>query len=88
MKDLNKIQVVNKNIHEIKQEILLDYSGEFEIVGTLKVGDQIRQTHIRFRNITDFEAYINAFDEGDEEMMQKILFSKVIFIKSILFNLT
>ena len=34
------------------------------MVGNLKVGDQIRQTHIRFRNIADYEAYINAIDEG------------------------
>ena len=32
------------------------------MVGRLKVGEQIRQTHIRFRNISDFEAYINAID--------------------------
>ena len=43
LKELNKIQVFNKNLHEIKQEILLDYTGEFEMVGILKVGDQIRQ---------------------------------------------
>ena len=63
LKELNKIQVVNKNLHEIKQEILQDYEGEFEMVGNLKVGDQIRQTHIRFRNISDYEAYINSIDE-------------------------
>ena len=34
------------------------------MVGNLKVGDQIRQTSIRFRNMDDFEAYINAIDEG------------------------
>ena len=34
------------------------------MVGNLKVGDQIRQTHIRFRNMDDFEAYINSIDEG------------------------
>ena len=33
------------------------------MVGNLKVSDQIRQTHIRFRNMDDFEAYINAIDE-------------------------
>ena len=33
------------------------------MVGSLKVGDQIRQTHIRFRNINDYEAYINAIDQ-------------------------
>ena len=41
-----------------------DYEGEFEMVGKLSVGDQIRTTHIRFRNITDYEAYINSIDEG------------------------
>ena len=39
LKELNKIQVVNKNLHEIKQEILIDYKGEIEMVGNLKVGD-------------------------------------------------
>ena len=34
------------------------------MVGKLKVGDQIRQTNIRFRNMDDFEAYINAIDQN------------------------
>ena len=34
------------------------------MVGNLKVGDQVRQTHIRFTNFDDFEAYINAIDES------------------------
>ena len=34
------------------------------MVGNLKVGDQIRQTHIRFRNIKDYEDNINDIDEG------------------------
>ena len=62
LKELTKIHVDNKNLHEIKQEILQDYEGEFEMVGNLKIGDQIRQTHIRFRNIADYEAYNNAID--------------------------
>ena len=64
LKELNKIQVFNKNLHEIKQEKLVVYTGEFEMVGNLKVGDQIRQTHIIFRNFDDYESYINAIDEG------------------------
>ena len=64
LKELNKIQVFNKKLQEIKQEILIDYNGEFEMVGNLKVCDQIRQTHIRFRNMDDFESYINSIDEG------------------------
>ena len=63
LKDLNKIQVVDKNLHGIKHEILQDYTGEFEMVGNLEVGDQIRQTKIRFRIITDYEAYINSIDQ-------------------------
>ena len=63
LKELNKIQVVNKKLHEIKHEILVDYTGEFKMVGNLKVGDQIRQTRIRFRNISDYEAYVNAIDQ-------------------------
>ena len=63
LKELNKIQVIDKNLHEIKQEILQDYDGTFELIGNLKVGDQIRQTHIRFRNMDDFEAYINSIDQ-------------------------
>ena len=41
LKELNKIQIVDKNLHEIKQEILRDYEDEFEMVGNLKVGEQI-----------------------------------------------
>ena len=63
LKELTKIQVIDKNSHEIKQEILLDYEGEFEMFGNLKVGDQIRQTHIRFKNTSDYEAYINSIDQ-------------------------
>ena len=34
------------------------------MVGTLKVGDQIRQNHDSFRNISDYEAYFSSIDEG------------------------
>ena len=64
LKEFKKIHVVNSNLHEIKQEIIVDYTGEFEMVGSLRVGDQIRQTHIRFRNVSDYEAYINSIDEA------------------------
>ena len=63
LKELNEIQVIDKNLHEIKNEILQDYEGVFEMIGNLKIGDQIRQTHIRFRNISDYEAYINSIDQ-------------------------
>ena len=34
------------------------------MVDNIKVGDQIRQTHIKLRNIDDYESYFNANDEG------------------------
>ena len=34
------------------------------MVSRLKIADQIRTTHIRFRNMTDYEAYIKSIDEG------------------------
>ena len=54
---------MDKNLLETTNEILRDYEGEFEMVGSLKVGGQIRQTHIRFRNIDDYKSYINSIDE-------------------------
>ena len=41
-----------------------DYDGTFEMIGTLIVGDQLRQTHIRFRKLIDFETYIDKIDDG------------------------
>ena len=64
LKEIKKIEVIDKNLHEIENEILQEYVGAFEMIGNLKIGDQIRQTNIRFRNMNDFEAYINFIDEG------------------------
>ena len=33
------------------------------MIGNLKIGDQIRQSHIRFRSNNDFEGLFNAFDQ-------------------------
>ena len=63
LEELNKNQVIHKNLHEIKNDILLDFVGEFEMDGYLKVGDQIRQTVTKFRNMDNFEAYINSIDQ-------------------------
>ena len=64
LKTLNKIQVSDKNSHEITQERLRDYGGQFEMIEKLTVGDQIRETQSRFRKITDCEHFINSIDEG------------------------
>ena len=64
VKEIYKIHVVDKNLHEIKQEILVNYVGEFEMVGKSVIADQIREIHIRFRNNTEYEHHINAIDLG------------------------
>ena len=64
LKELIKIQVNDKNLHEIKQEMLGDYAGEFETSGKLSIGDQIRETQVRYRNIIEYDSYINSLNEG------------------------
>ena len=66
LKELNKIHIVDKNLHEIKNKIFGVYAGEFEMFGKMSVGDQIRETHIRFRSNTEYESYINAIDQDSE----------------------
>ena len=86
LKELNKIHVINENLHEIKNEILKDYESEFQMVGNLKVGDQNRQTHIRFRNIDDYQAYNNSIDE--EYDAEDSIFNGYIYeINTLQFNL-
>ena len=86
LKELNKIQVVKKILHEIKNEILRDYVGDFEMVGKLSVGDQIRTTHIRFRNITDYKAYSNSID-GSYDAEDSIFNGYIYKINTPQFNL-
>ena len=38
-KELNKIQLTDKFLHEIENDITRDYVGEFEMVGNLSLGD-------------------------------------------------
>ena len=58
----NKMYVNSLNLHEIKNEILQDYTGGFEINGLMIIGPIEHKTNIRFKNMDDFESYINAID--------------------------
>ena len=58
----NKIYINNLNLHEIKNEILHDYTGDFELNGKMIIGPVEHKTNIRFKNMDDFERYINAID--------------------------
>ena len=45
---INKIYVNNLNLHEIKNEILEDYTGDFELIGKMIIGPIEHKTNIRF----------------------------------------
>ena len=81
-----KYTLFSKNVYEIKNEILREYVNGFEIVGSLKIGDQIQQTDIRFRNVDDYEAYINAIAK-DYESEDSIFNGYIYKINTSQFNL-
>ena len=58
----NKIYVKTLKLHEIKDEILQDYTGDFESNGLMIIGHVEHKANIRFKNMDDFENYINAID--------------------------
>ena len=58
----NKIYVNNLNLHEIKNEILQAYTGDFELNEIKIIGPIEHKTNIRFKNMYDFESYIYAID--------------------------
>ena len=58
----NKIYVNNLNLHEIENEILQDYTGDFELNGKMIIGAIEHKTIIRFKIMGDFENYINTID--------------------------
>ena len=58
----NKIHVNGLNLHENKIEILLDYTGDFEMIGSMLIGEREQKTNIKFKNVDDFEGHINAID--------------------------
>ena len=60
----NRKYVNGSNLHEIKNEILEDYTGDFELIGSMLVGEVEQKTNIRFKNVDDFESYFNAIDNS------------------------
>ena len=58
----DRIYVNGLNLHQIKSEILLDYTGDFELNGLTFIGPTQHKTITRFKNIDDFESYINKID--------------------------
>ena len=59
-----KIYVNGLNLHQIKSKFLEDYTGDFEIIGSILIGKIEQKTNIRFKNVDDFETYTNAIDNS------------------------
>ena len=47
----DKIYVNNLNLYEIKNEILEDYTGDFELIGKMIIGPVEHKTNIRFNYV-------------------------------------
>ena len=60
----NKKYVNGLYLHEIKSAILEDSTGDFELIGSMLIGEIEQKTSSGFKNTDDFEAYINAIDNG------------------------
>ena len=60
----NRKYVNGLKLHEIKNEILDDYTRDFELIGSMLVGEVEQKTDIRFKNVDDFESYIDAIDNS------------------------
>ena len=58
----NRIYVNNVNFHEIKSEILQDYTGDFDLNAKMIIGAIEHKTIVSFENMGDFENYINTID--------------------------
>ena len=54
--------VCRLNFHEVDTEFLLVYKGDFGVDGLMVVAPVQHKTNFRFKNMDEFETYINAID--------------------------
>ena len=67
------------SLHEIRKENLLNYAGDFELNGSMVIGLVEHKTNIRFRDLDDFESYINAIDV--EYDIEDVISTGYIYLK-------
>ena len=58
----DQIYVNVLKLHQINNEILKDYTSDFELNGLMVFGPIERETNIRFKNKEVLYSYINAID--------------------------
>ena len=62
LEEINETTVDNLNLHENKEESLVEHAGDFGLIAELSVGDNNRKIHFRFLINNDSEHYINGMD--------------------------
>ena len=72
----NKILVNNLNWHENKNEILQDYTGDFELNGLMIIGHNELEAN-RFKNKDHFESYLNTVDVNYDS--EDVIFTGYIY---------
>ena len=60
----NRKHVKSLNLHEIENEILKDYTGDFELIRSMLIVEIEQKTNFRLKSVNDFETYINAIDNS------------------------
>ena len=58
----DKIYVDCWKLHESKNKILGGSTGDFEMVGKMLIVEQEQKIIITYRNVEDYETYVNAID--------------------------
>ena len=86
LKELNKVRIVYKDLHEIENEISVDYTGEFEMVVDLKVLIKFVILILDLEILMIMNLIITLLMK---DMLRKLPFSRAIFIKinALHFNL-
>ena len=63
-----------------------DYTGDCELIGSMLIGEMEQKTNIRFKNVDDFETYINAIDNGGYDS-EDVIFTKWLYkLNTLEFN--
>ena len=74
----NKIYVNGLNLHEIESEVLEDYTGDFELIGSMLFGEIEQKPIFRFKNTDDFENDFNAIDNGGYDS-EDVIFTRWLY---------
>ena len=58
----SKIHVNRLNLHETLNEFFLEYTGDFEMIRSMLIGEGQQKTNIRFENVEDIQSYTKTVD--------------------------